>query len=510
MRYAKSCLSQNILNTIFVSLSISIYLVDFTNVLKKSHLDRIAQVDIKERVKNIKEYYMDFYAPLKNYFSLNQEHCIGNSVNTWKKDALQRTVEGLTACILSMSKSPLIRFDKSSPMAYRLAEELSSQFDQKLSASSKRDQVVVLLLDRRSDLITPFLSHWTYQSMIHELLDMKNGRVSFKSINGNNNQEKITEYSLMQDEDEFYQSNLFTVFGDLGNNIKLYVESYKEKTQKNSSLKDIQDMKKFINEYGSYKKMGLVVSRHVDIIDEISRQVTEKHLLEISEIEQSIASQEQKLQSDFHNLTKIIESIDKNLQLKLLLLFYFKYKNHYNFHLVSSQITGRLEKFISKSVQNAFLEYAEYEKRDKISHSVSLKDNLISKGKATVSSLKGNIASTSTTTVNYQSSTTLENDLSRCVYTQHKPACKAIMESLTSGKLSEQQFPFFNSAPSKTAVSSNFVVFFINGCTFEEARIASAFPNMLCGATSTCNFNSIMSEITQFSMNSSLKTKQNA
>lgn len=38
-------------------------------------------------------------------------------------------------------------------------------------------QPVLMLLDRRNDPVTPLLSQWTYQAMVHELIGITNGRV---------------------------------------------------------------------------------------------------------------------------------------------------------------------------------------------------------------------------------------------------------------------------------------------------------------------------------------------
>jgi hypothetical protein len=37
---------------------------------------------------------------------------------------------------------------------------------------------LLLVLDRRNDPVTPLLSQWTYQAMVHELMGINNGRVS--------------------------------------------------------------------------------------------------------------------------------------------------------------------------------------------------------------------------------------------------------------------------------------------------------------------------------------------
>lgn len=40
---------------------------------------------------------------------------------------------------------------------------------------------LLILLDRRNDPVTPLLSQWTYQAMVHELIGITNGRVDLSS-----------------------------------------------------------------------------------------------------------------------------------------------------------------------------------------------------------------------------------------------------------------------------------------------------------------------------------------
>jgi hypothetical protein len=41
---------------------------------------------------------------------------------------------------------------------------------------------LLLILDRRNDPVTPLLSPWTYQAMVHELLGINNGRVDLSKV----------------------------------------------------------------------------------------------------------------------------------------------------------------------------------------------------------------------------------------------------------------------------------------------------------------------------------------
>lgn len=43
-----------------------------------------------------------------------------------------------------------------------------------------RSNPIVLLLDRKDDPVTPLLTQWTYQAMIHELIGLNDGKVLLK------------------------------------------------------------------------------------------------------------------------------------------------------------------------------------------------------------------------------------------------------------------------------------------------------------------------------------------
>ncbi len=43
---------------------------------------------------------------------------------------------------------------------------------------------LLLILDRRNDPVTPLLTQWTYQAMVHEVLGIRNGRVSLADADG--------------------------------------------------------------------------------------------------------------------------------------------------------------------------------------------------------------------------------------------------------------------------------------------------------------------------------------
>src|SRR5436190_4455817 len=99
---------------------------------------------------------------------------------------------------------------------------------------------ILLILDRRNDPVTPLLSQWTYQAMVHELLTIQNGRVSLSSVP--DIRPELKEIVLSPDQDTFFAKNMYLNFGDLGANVKEYVDQYQSKTKSNMNIESIADM----------------------------------------------------------------------------------------------------------------------------------------------------------------------------------------------------------------------------------------------------------------------------
>ena len=270
------------------------YYLYFTNVAKKSSLERLAEADDHEVVKSVQELFADYTVVNSDLFSLGvtlpQSRIWTSSPDTWNPDALQRSAEGLIAVLLSLKKKPLIRYEKSSPITKKLASEvryLMTQEEQLFDFRRVDTPPTLLIMDRRSDPVTPLLTQWTYQAMVHHLLGIHNGRVDLSDIP--DIRPELREVVLSPDQDPFFKKNMFLNFGDLGGNIKEYVEQYQSKTKNNADIESITDMKRFIEEYPEFRKLSGNVSKHVTLVSELSRRVGDENLLEVSELEQSLA-----------------------------------------------------------------------------------------------------------------------------------------------------------------------------------------------------------------------------
>ena len=163
---------------------------DFTNVLQKSFIERLAEGDTHEVVREVQEYFADFVAVNQDLFSLNftaSDHIYAEELPTWDPNTLKRVAEGVSSVLLALKKKPLIRYEKNSALCRKLADDVSYiiQSESQLFDFRKSDAMpILLLLDRRNDPVTPLLNQWTYQAMIHEMIGIDNGRVDLSHVAG--------------------------------------------------------------------------------------------------------------------------------------------------------------------------------------------------------------------------------------------------------------------------------------------------------------------------------------
>jgi len=137
-----------------------------------------------------KEYFADYAPLLPSLFSLNYNPSPSNSLygstpNAWNPAILERSIQGVIGVLLSLKKKPIIRYERMSGMAKKLGSEILHRIQSEAALFDFRlTQVppLLLILDRRNDPLTPLLSQWTYQAMVHELFGIRNGRVDLSTV----------------------------------------------------------------------------------------------------------------------------------------------------------------------------------------------------------------------------------------------------------------------------------------------------------------------------------------
>ncbi|KAG0164523.1 vacuolar protein sorting-associated protein 45 [Apophysomyces sp. BC1015] len=414
------------------------YYLYFSNILRKSDIEQLAEVDEHEVVREVQEYFGDYQAINNDLFSLGTTTLFGADATSWDQGALEQSVKGISSVLLSLKKKPVIRYERASAMAKQLAHEIQRhiQVEGQLFDFRRPDTPpILLILDRRNDPVTPLLTQWTYQAMVHELLGIHHGRVDMSNVPDIRNE--LKEIVLSPDQDPFFNKSMYLNLGDLGANIKQYVEEYQTKTKSNMNIESIADMKRFVEEYPEFRKLSGNVSKHVALVSELSRRVAQDHLLEVSELEQNLACNENH-NSDLKNIQQLIENADisEDSKVRLVLLYALRYEKAPN---------NAIKALIDLLDRAGVSEQKSSQRQDDLFSN----QTFLSRGKNALKGLKG-----------------VEN-----VYTQHTPLLGETLDLLIKTRLKEASYPYVDSQYQIAHERpQDIIVFMVGGATFEEAK----------------------------------------
>jgi vacuolar protein sorting-associated protein 45 len=454
------------------------YFIYFSNIIPRTEIKTLAECDESESVREVKEVYADFLSINANLFSLNLPNCL-HSLN-WKPEALDRTVQGIIGVLLSLKMRPTIRYKHGSSTAQNLAKRILDMLNKESSLFSFRPPEngtpppLLIILDRRDDPITPLLTQWTYQAMVHQLLTIKNNRIDLSHVQGVPSE--LKEIVLSAEQDEFYAKNLFSNYGEIATTIRDLMESFQKRAKEQKKIESIADMKNFVETYPQFKKMSGTVNKHLTLVGELSMQIGKKSLLELSELEQDMVCRADH-SAQLNKVKKLVtdERVTVEDALRLILIYAMRYERHANCGTVSllnalktrngkTQIVPKMLEFISMHARNELFNTV------KLTDAVKLTRNLI-KG------LKG-----------------VEN-----VYTQHVCILKELLEEIFKGRPIDQQYPFISSEVPYRRPPTEVIVFIVGGATYEEALAVHQLNQMghrvVLGGTTIHNSESFLDEV---------------
>lgn len=473
------------------------YYVYFSNVLSKADLKHLAESDDQEVVKEVQEFYADYFSLGRSLFSLNLASSYTCGGLEWRAESLTRSLQGIAAVLLSLKLMPLIRYQASSGLAKKLGEKVK-QFLTKESAlfDFRRPEIapVLLIVDRREDPVSPMLNQWTYQAMVHELLTITNQRVSLAAVP--NVPRELHEIVLSPEQDSFFAAQMYSNFGEIATNIKRVIDEYQAESQAQTRVETIADMKAFIINYPQFKKKSANVSKHVALIGELSRIMHERHLLAVSETEQEIvcggvahAECVQRLERLFNAASDDgrLSALD---MMRLLLLYQLRFERQVD----SRQFERWLQKLAQLGAPSWWL---------------TVTTRIVQFCGTTRSPDLFPPDSTTTATGFIRRLAKGLREVEN-IYTQHEPRLKSTVEQLLRNRLRDAQYPYVSSGQPQQQQQQqarerpqNAIVFVVGGVTYEEVACISKINEqnpgfrVILGGTTVHNLTSFLGEISK-------------
>eukprot|EP00238_Polyblepharides_amylifera_P006241 CAMPEP_0196576828 /NCGR_PEP_ID=MMETSP1081-20130531/5998_1 /TAXON_ID=36882 /ORGANISM="Pyramimonas amylifera, Strain CCMP720" /LENGTH=398 /DNA_ID=CAMNT_0041895539 /DNA_START=98 /DNA_END=1294 /DNA_ORIENTATION=- len=352
-----------------------------------------------------------------------------------------------------MKRRPLIRYQRSSDNSRSIAldmwrlmyEQESSLFDFRRS----NGMTVLLVLDRLDDPVTPLLTQWTYQAMVHELIGLHHHRLDLRSLTGRASKDQ-GEVVLSPLQDPFYSQHMYDNYGDLGLAVKGLVDDFQVASKSNTNISSIEEMQRFVENYPEFRSKSGHVSKHVTVLSELNKTITQRCLMAASAQEQELACSSN-MTAHHMELTALLNDpkMHEDEKLRLVILFALRYEQEVGGARLRDQLLNLLGGLgCSKSKLATVVGVLQAAGAETRTGDLFGTKTFSARASKMVSSLKG-----------------VDN-----VYTQHQPLLSQTLENLAKGKLKEADYPTLGTAMQTRERPLEVVVFLVGGTTYEEAR----------------------------------------
>jgi vacuolar protein sorting-associated protein 45 len=192
---------------------------------------------------------------------------------------------------------------------------------------------LLFLIPREEDYITPLLTPWSYQAMIHEYLGLRRNRLVLQNEKEKNFLTEILS-SLEQTivscyTDSFFANHWMCDFGKTAGDVQQMLEKYKEtctalhKSNFNTVKETIPSI------YTTLQQEQTMVSRHIEILNAMNKQIQDRQLVDVSRYEQDMVCNN-KPEKHYDELCHMLDSPSLCIKDKIRLahLFYLRYSSN--------------------------------------------------------------------------------------------------------------------------------------------------------------------------------------
>ncbi|GKU18737.1 unnamed protein product [Fusarium langsethiae] len=341
------------------------FLSSLPRVLLEDFATQTATAGTSEHIAQLFDQYLNFIVAEPDLFSLGmqKEHTYWalNSAATSDEEldrVVDKIVSGLFSVIATMGVIPIIRCPKGAA-----AEMVAARLDRKLrdhilnskdnlfsgprpnaSSGTHSSRPVLILLDRNIDLI-PMLSHsWTYQSLVHDVLNMKLNRITIETPAEEGNPAKGPTkkgYDLTTN-DFFWAKNAGSPFPQVAEDIDAELTKYKEDTAaitKKTGVTDLEDLQADTSASAQHLKAAItllpemrerkgILDMHMNILAALLTGIKDRQLDNYFQLEENVVKQTKaQIMEIIKDDNKGTEPVDK---LRLFIIWFLSTEQEVN------------------------------------------------------------------------------------------------------------------------------------------------------------------------------------
>ncbi|OAA33281.1 SNARE docking complex subunit [Moelleriella libera RCEF 2490] len=303
------------------------FLSSLPRLLLEEFATQTATAGTSDKIAQLFDQYLNFIVAEPDLFSLGMQkahtYWALNSAKTSDEEldaVVDRIVSGLFSVVVTMGAIPIIRCPKGAA-----AEMVAARLDRKLrdhilnskdnlfsnarpsAAGTPSSRPVLVLLDRNVDLV-PMLSHsWTYQSLVHDVLNMKLNRITIETPNEDNSLLKgSTKKSYdLNASDFFWAKNAGVPFPQVAEDIDAELTKYKEETAaitKKTGVSSLEDLQNDTSASAQHLKAAITLlpemrerkgtlDMHMNILAALLSGIKDRQLDNYFQLEENVLKQ---------------------------------------------------------------------------------------------------------------------------------------------------------------------------------------------------------------------------
>jgi len=429
----------------------------FLGRLPDSLLDEIKQCrPLLRRIKALSEVNINFLAREARAFDFDLRNEFPSYYMREKGSSPSEMIvaERLVTVCATLNEYPHIRYRSSSGISTSLAKLFHRKMDEFVAANPKwwyygggqtsqatsRDRSVLLLLDRADDCLTPLMHDFTYQPMVRDLIPMEGDRMTYenKTADGDKEEKDV----LLNEKDELWtelrDKHIAEVIKVLQERIKDIMQSKAGAAfggQKDGNM-SLADMAAAVKAVPEYREVISKLSQHMHISDRCMTTFTRDNLMELSEMEQTLATGT----DDDGNTPQLDSVVDQAER-------FLKIMSNAEARLRLILIVTISQGGLSSQDRRRLLNAAELERKE-----VDTMNNLEQMGISIFSTSGPKKLTSKFAGLSFTNTTFEEDEESEYVFSRFNPVLKGVLyDMLINGNLSFEHYPSVLPMPEATA-----------------------------------------------------------
>lgn len=259
-----------------------------------------------KRLKTLSEINIDFLPKEQRAFTFDMRETFSALYLRREAQAIELSIASklVTVCG-TLNEYPHIRYTNNSPVCQSLASLFKLKMDEFVSQNpswwyhggatrnqaASKNRATLLLLDRAEDCLSPLMHDFTYQPMVHDLLDMDGDRITYDNDKGGKTDVLLDEKDSIWV--ELRGKHIAAVIETLSDRIKEIMNSSTGSTlntkQGDGNL-SLSQMAAALKALPEYQEVMSKLSQHMHLSHQCMGNFSSQGLIDLAEIEQTMAT----------------------------------------------------------------------------------------------------------------------------------------------------------------------------------------------------------------------------